>query len=47
MVSATHENSFGISSGKYLFTKLVANHATNHTQHVVKHFEKNNDREVY
>lgn len=35
MASAHPENSFGIFSGKYLFTKLVAAHATNHTQNVV------------
>ena len=39
MASAHHENSFGISSGKYLFTKLVANHATNHTPNVSKHMK--------
>ena len=39
MASAYPENSFGISSGKYLFTKLVANHATNHTPNVGKHLK--------
>ena len=34
MASAHLENSFGIFSGKYLFTKLGANHATNHTPNV-------------
>ena len=37
MASAHPENSFGIFSGKYLFTKLVAAHATNHTPNVVQH----------
>ena len=32
--SAYPENSVGIFSGKYLFTKLVAKHTTNHTQTV-------------
>ncbi len=37
MASAYPENSFGIFSGKYLFTKLVAAQATNHTPNVVQH----------
>ena len=40
MASAYPENSFGIFSGKYLFTKLVAAHATNHTQKVVRKLPK-------
>jgi len=34
MACAYLENSFGIFSYNYLFTKLVANHATNHTPNV-------------
>ncbi|MGK0449056.1 MAG: hypothetical protein ACJA2M_002859 [Polaribacter sp.] len=41
MASAYLENSVGIFSSPYLFTNLVANHATNHTHHVGKHFEQN------
>ena len=41
MASAYPENSLGIFYGKYLFTKLVADHATNHKQNVVHHYETN------
>jgi hypothetical protein len=40
LASAYLENSFGIFSGKYLFTKLVAAHATNHTPNVRASLEK-------
>ncbi len=46
MASAYLENSFGIFSRSFLFTKLVANHATNHTPNVSCNAKTENLRNI-